>query len=210
MYGEGLGNCVAGMTTLADPALGAYRSGELDEAQALGEQALDLDAADRAGDAGALAQSCNGLGVGAAHWGDPVRAKSLLRRSLETGRQLEDPGASVTALNSLSRLMAEEGHPELALEAASEALHLGSDRADQRRAAALHTNLAGLLEASGRRPEALEHVKEAARRFASSIRKGRNVRRSGPWSSGRYPSSAPRDKLGSGWPGHKRRGATRE
>jgi hypothetical protein len=62
MYGEGLGNCVAGMTTLADPALGAYRSGELDEAQALGEEALDT--ADRAGDAGALTQSCPATGWG--------------------------------------------------------------------------------------------------------------------------------------------------
>jgi tetratricopeptide (TPR) repeat protein len=105
--------------------------------------------------------------VVAARWGDPVRAESLLRRTLETGRQLEDPGPSVTALNNLSRLMVEEGHPELALEAASEALQLGSDRPDQRRVAALHTNLADLLEASGRRPEAPELVKESARRFAS-------------------------------------------
>jgi DNA-binding SARP family transcriptional activator len=150
---------------LADLALVAYRSVELDEAQALAEEALSKS--DKAGDSEARAQARNVLGVVAARQGDPVRAEILLRRSLEEGRQLQDPGASVAALNNLSRLLAEGGHLDQALEAAQEALQLGSDRADQHRVAALHSNLADLLEASGRREEALEHVKESALRFAS-------------------------------------------
>jgi len=150
---------------LADLALVAYRSLQLDEAQALAEEALRKS--ETSGDSEARAQACNVLGVVAARQGDLARAEILLRQSLEEGRQLQDPGASVAALNNLSRLLAEGGRLAQALEAAQEALQLGSDRADQHRVAALHSNLADLLEASGRREEALEHVKESALRFAS-------------------------------------------
>ncbi|MGC2295217.1 MAG: AAA family ATPase [Candidatus Dormiibacterota bacterium] len=150
---------------LADLALVAYRSAQLDEARALAEEGLSKS--DTSGDAEARAQARNVLGVVAARQGDLVGAEVLLRQSLEEGRQLQDPGASVATLNNLSRLLAEGGHLDRALEVAQEALQLGSDRADQHRVAALHSNLADILEASGRREEALEHVKESALRFAS-------------------------------------------
>jgi DNA-binding SARP family transcriptional activator/predicted ATPase len=150
---------------LADLALVAYRSLELDEAQALAEEALSKSAT--AGDSEARAQACNVLGVIAARHGDPVRAEILLRESLEEARQLQDPGASVAALNNLSRLLADGRHLDQALEAAEEALQLGSGRADQHHVAALHSNLADLLEASGRHDEAQEHIKESALRFSS-------------------------------------------
>ncbi|HEY6539108.1 MAG TPA: BTAD domain-containing putative transcriptional regulator, partial [Candidatus Dormibacteraeota bacterium] len=89
-----------------DLALVAYRRGDPGEAAEIGAVALEL--ARRAGDARALAQATNVLGVLAAGGDDPRDAERLLRESLDHARELPDPGQAVAALNNLSRLLAEQ------------------------------------------------------------------------------------------------------
>lgn len=148
----------------ADLSLNAHRRGLDGPATELAGQALAL--AERAGDARALAQAHNLLGILASSAGDSARARAHLESSLTLADRLEDPGARVAALNNLALVYRESGEVDRALEAARIALTLGVRQGDRHRIAALHNNLADLLHAAGRSEEAMSHLKQAVALFA--------------------------------------------
>jgi DNA-binding SARP family transcriptional activator/tetratricopeptide (TPR) repeat protein len=149
---------------LADLALLHVREHELELAAEVTAAAFDL--ATRTGDAAALAQSLDVLGVLAAERGDLVTARTHLRASLSYAAHLDDPAQTVAALNNLSLVELEDGNLPEALDVARRALELGERHGDRHRLAALHTNLADLLHAADRPDEALAHLAAAAALFA--------------------------------------------
>ena len=146
----------------ADLAL-VLRRQSLPEAAPVALEALAL--AERSGDAAALAQAHNVLGVLAAGEGDRQGAEQHFETSRGHSAGLPDVGASVAVLNNLARLYAAEGRIDEALLAAQEALGLGTLHGDLHRVAVLHDHVADLLHQAGREPEALDHLKSAAGAF---------------------------------------------
>lgn len=153
---------VAGILALR--ALATYRTGEITTATELGAQALG--AAERSGDATALATTANVLGVLAAREGDSEAAETWMRASLDHADRAADPSAAIAALNNLARLLHETGRADAAREAAEEALARGVRVGDRHRVAALRTNLADLLQAAGDTEGAMEQLKQAAALYA--------------------------------------------
>jgi DNA-binding SARP family transcriptional activator len=149
---------------LADLALLRYRLGDLDGAEAAGDEAVAVATA--ADDPAALAQGKDVLGVVARAAGDTDRAGRLLAESLGAARAAGDPTLEVAALNNLAGLRA-DGDLPAALRLAEEALAVGERHGDRHRVAALHTNLADLLHAAGQGDAALVHLKRAAELFAA-------------------------------------------
>jgi tetratricopeptide (TPR) repeat protein len=147
----------------ADLALVLHRQGR-PEAGPVAREALGL--AELSGDAAALAQAHNVLGVLAAGAGDHSDAAQHFELSRAHSAGLADVGAEVAVLNNLSRLHASEGHIDEALKAAQEALALGTQHGDLHRVAALHDHVADLLHEAGLEQEALGHLRSAAAAFA--------------------------------------------
>lgn len=147
----------------ADLALVLHRQGHPD-ADDVARRALAL--ATSSGDAAALAQSHNVMGVLSAGHGDHTAAASHLESSWVHARGLADVGPGVAALNNLARLRSQAGHVDQALDAAEEALALGLQHGDLHRVAALHDHVADLLHEAGRDAEAMDHLKAAAAAFA--------------------------------------------
>lgn len=148
----------------ADRAFVALQCGD-PRAEELSRRAIH-DARD-VGDGRALAQAYNVAGMLAAAAGDPRRAESHLRASLDVATGDPDPAPTVAALNNLAQVHFQSGRTDAAIEAAESALRRGAEHGDVHRVAALHSNLADLLHAAGRSDESIAHLKEAAVRFAS-------------------------------------------
>jgi DNA-binding SARP family transcriptional activator/predicted ATPase len=148
----------------ADLALLMQRDGQHAEAARTAASARDL--AEASGDAAALAQSHNVLGVLAADSGDRSTARVHLERSREYADTLRDPSLAVAGLNNLARVLANDGDTPTALELSRTALDLGTRQGDRHRLAALHTNYADLLHAAGDEAAAVDHLKRAAELFA--------------------------------------------
>jgi DNA-binding SARP family transcriptional activator len=148
----------------ADWSLTAHRLGRTDSAVELAGRALEL--AEAAGDARALAQAHNMLGVLASSQGDLAGARYHLERSLSLAEDLNDPGARAAALNNLALAYGAGGATERALELAETALALCASQGDRHREAALHNNMADLLHATGRSEAAMAHLKQAVSIYA--------------------------------------------
>ncbi len=149
---------------VADRSLTAHRRGNPDQAAELAAQALEL--AEAAGDAAALAQCHNLVGMLATSAGDHGRARRHLELSLAAAGTLPNPGARVAALNNLALAHRAAGQLDLALELTGAALDLCAAQGDRHRQAALHNNLADLFHAAGRPDEAMTHLKQAVAIFA--------------------------------------------
>ena len=141
----------------ADRSLAARHRGAEAEALALAERALEL--AEASGDAEALAQAHNIVGM--------LRDDRVhLERSLALAETLPDPSVAVAALNNLALACARAGDRDRALELTERAVALCTRQGDRHREAALHNNLADLLHHEGRSEEAMAHLKQAATLFA--------------------------------------------
>ena len=149
---------------LSDLALLHVREHELEQAMEVAGAAFEL--ATSTGDAAALAQSLDVLGVLAGERGDLAAARTHLRASLSYAAHLSDPAQTVAALNNLSLVELEDGDLPAALDVARQALELGQRHGDRHRLAALHTNLADLLHTADRPDEALVNLTAAAALFA--------------------------------------------
>jgi class 3 adenylate cyclase/DNA-binding SARP family transcriptional activator len=148
----------------ADWSLTAHRQGSGDRALDLAQQALKL--AESIGDAAALAQAHNILGILANSRGDLDGARDHLQRSLALAEDLGDLSAHIAALNNLALAFTASGENEQALSLSETALALCASQGDRHREAALHNNMADLLHAMGRSQEAMEHLKQAVTIFA--------------------------------------------
>jgi DNA-binding SARP family transcriptional activator len=153
------------LTLGADPAVlqsdrsrVAWRRGEVDDARALGLQALSL--AEQTGATAAAAQANNILGLlggGRRH----------LERSLELSSGLADPSVRIAALNNLARDHAKAGELDQAEALIRQALEECINQGDRHHEAALRNNLADILHKAGRADGAMEELKRAASAFAA-------------------------------------------
>jgi DNA-binding SARP family transcriptional activator/predicted ATPase len=149
---------------LADWAMTAHRGGRPEEAAALA--ARSMADAEAAGDASALAQAHNTLGVLAKRRGELDVACEHLRHSLALAEELGRGPAHVAAMNNLALAQAEAGATEEATALVRAALRECSRLGDRHREAALLSNLADLLHAAGEQEEAMAHLKRAVAIFA--------------------------------------------
>jgi len=146
---------------LADLALVQHRRGRATEA----EENASAAARAAAGDAAALAQAANVLGVLAAAAGDHTGAREQLTEAIALARRLSDADLLIAALNNLSRVQLATSDAAAALEAAREALVLAERQGDRHRLAALHSHVADLLHAAGDDEEAMAELKRSAAAF---------------------------------------------
>jgi tetratricopeptide (TPR) repeat protein len=147
-----------------DWSLTAYRSGQMDRARHLANQALKQ--AHVANDSGALAQAHNMLGILAQAAGALEEAGTFFEASLESARRLNDPVMRYAALNNLARLLQERGQAVKAIPLARQSLELCAQMGDRHRQAAIHNNLADLYHAAGMEEEAMAELKQAVALFA--------------------------------------------
>jgi len=143
----------------ADWSRTVRRAGQPVRAYDMAAQALDL--AEKAGDAQALAQAHNILGMLQRSQGDLHGAITHLEQSLAIAEKLSEPGARIAALNNLSLAYADHGELERALTYAHSALELCVLQGDRHREAALHSNLADLYHSSGDEAQSMAHLKQA-------------------------------------------------
>lgn len=162
LEGEGSGGERARI--LADQSLVEHRLGRADEATRLAGDSLAL--AEDAGDAPALAQAHNILGILRTHSGDLDGAREHLETSLDIAGKLTDRSARIAAMNNLALALRADGDVDGALKLAGLALAECAEIGDLHREAALHSNLADLLHAADKRDDALEHLKKAAALFS--------------------------------------------
>ena len=141
----------------ADRSLAAHRRGDDAAAVELAQRSLALGEA--AGDAQAVAQASNILGM---LTGD----RAQLERSVELAEPLPDRSVLVAALNNLALSCGRAGETDAAIALTSRALELCAEQGDRHREAALHNNLADLLHAAGRESDSMEHLKRAVAIFA--------------------------------------------
>ena len=149
---------------LADWSLAAHRGGDTQRARRLARDALGL--AESAGDARALAQAHNILGVLARDRGERASARRHLEQSPALAERLADPSVRIAALNNLALACARSGELERAVALTEQALAACAAQGDRHREAALHNNLADLLHRMGRKGEAMRHLKRAVTIFA--------------------------------------------
>jgi predicted ATPase/DNA-binding SARP family transcriptional activator len=148
----------------ADRSLTAHRREQPERALELAQQGLAL--AEAAGDARALVEAHNILGILASHRGNLDAARAHLERSLALAETLGEPGARAAALNNLALACGAAGDTARALALAETAVALCAAQGDRHREAALHNNLADLLYAAGRGEDAMAHLKRAVAIFA--------------------------------------------
>jgi predicted ATPase len=143
----------------ADWSRAARRRGQPDRALSMAAQALDL--AEKAGEAQALAQAHNILGMLQRSQGDLDGAITHLEQSLALAEKLPEPGVRIAALNNLSLAYADHGDLERALTYTHTALELCARQGDRHREAALHSNLADLYHKSGDEALSMAHLKQS-------------------------------------------------
>jgi predicted ATPase len=149
---------------LSEWALSVLKRGDMDEAQALAHQALELS---QSGDApNSLAQSHNIYGILARDQGDLEQAEIHLQESLLLAQKMGDNAAEMAAKNNLALVYADKGEFALGLEAARAALEISVAQGDRHREAALLNNIADLLQASGQTEDAIAHVKQSVAIYA--------------------------------------------
>ena len=148
----------------ADWSLYAHHRGEAELAGALGLRALGL--AEDVGDAQALAQTRNVLGILARHNGELDTAVDNFAASVALARTLDDPTAHVAALNNLALARGAAGDVEVAIATACEALDLCVRQHDRHREAAILNNLADLMYSAGRDDESMAYLRRAAQLFS--------------------------------------------
>ncbi|CAN5816627.1 AAA family ATPase [soil metagenome] len=148
----------------ADRSLAAYHQGRAGAAEDLAHRALEL--AESSGDAEALSQAHNALGILAGSKEDLETARHHLEESLRLAETSGDPGTRAAALNNLARACDAGGEIERAIEHTKTALQLCASIGDRHHEAALHNNLADLLHAAGHSEKAMEHLKQAVAIFA--------------------------------------------
>lgn len=154
----------------ANRSLAAHHQGRTGEAEDLAQRALELSRSE--GDAEALAQAHNTLGILTGGRKDLDAARRHLEESLRLAETLEHPGMRAAALNNLARAYGEAGELHRAIEHATAALQLCTSIGDRHREAALHNNLADLLHAAGRSEEAMDHLKRGVAIFAEVEEEG--------------------------------------
>ena len=135
------------------------RQGQTERALQMALQALEL--AEGSGDALALAQAHNILGMLQRNLGNIEEAIRHLQESLALAEKMADPGVRTAALNNLSLACADHGELERALGYAHTALELCTLLGDRHREAALHSNLADLYHAAGLEQPSMAHLKQA-------------------------------------------------
>lgn len=145
----------------ADLSLVEHRLGRSEEALRLGNEALD--AASRSGDAAAIAQANNLLGILAS---EPSDAERYFGRSLEAAQELGDLAAVGGAHNNLGLVLKAQGRMDEAESHARAALDAFVKIGDRHKQAAVRNNLADLLHSAGRRDESMEMLKAATALFA--------------------------------------------
>lgn len=148
----------------ADWTLAAHHLGQSGRAQELAQRALEL--AEAAGDAQALAQAHNILGILASGQNRLEQAQDHLRRSLALAETLGDSSARIAALNNLALVERARGNLDQALALTETALEGCVSQGDRHREAALRNNLADLLHAAGRPEAAMAQLKQAVIIFA--------------------------------------------
>jgi tetratricopeptide (TPR) repeat protein len=148
----------------ADWSLTAHRRSDIEHAQKLAQQALDL--AEEARDQRALAQAHNILGILASSEGNVEQAIHHLEQSLALAENFNDRRARVAAPNNLALAYEANGGGERAVTLAEKALALCISEGDRHREAALHNNLADLLYTTDRAAEAMVHLKQAVSIYA--------------------------------------------
>ena len=148
----------------ADWSLATHRRGRTPQALELARQAVEL--AEAVGDANALAQAHNILGILARSRGELEEACHHLEISLSLAETLGDPSAKVAALNNLALAQGAIGEFEQAIALIETALTLCASQGDRHREAALHNNIADLLHSSGRSESAMEYLKKGLAIFA--------------------------------------------
>jgi len=165
---EAAGESVESTSFLArvrsDQSLNAHRSGHIDQAVTLAQEALKL--AQESDDLGALAQAHNILGVLSKGQGDLDGAVRHLQESLRIAESSGGPEARVAALNNLALSYGANTQHQRAIELANEALKLCETWGDRHRLAAIHNNLADLHHSISDTDEAMRHLTEAASIFA--------------------------------------------
>jgi DNA-binding SARP family transcriptional activator/predicted ATPase len=152
---------------LADWSLTCHRSGDLQQAVALADQArrsIELSPEE----CSVLAQVNNLLGVLARRRGAYSDARRYLEESLAVAEGMESQPMRTAALNNMALVFGDLGDYPEAIERAEQALELCEAMGDRHRAAAIHNNLADLLQAAGRREEARQQVKIAVQLFAET------------------------------------------
>lgn len=149
---------------MAELSLAAEFRGDPPRAEQLAHRSRAL--AQEAGDARALCQAHNLLGVLATEHGDTEEALESLQRCRELAELLDEPDLRAAALNNLALARAARGEREEAIELTRTALDLCVAMGDRHREAALHNNLADLLHATGDTEDAMAHLKAAVEIFA--------------------------------------------
>ena len=161
--GEAGGASEAGKASLsrlyADWSRTLRRHDQPERAHEMAAQALNL--AEKAGDAQALAQAHNILGMLQRSQGDLQGAIIHLEQSLAIAEKLPEPGSRIAALNNLSLAYADHGELERALAYTHSALELCALQGDRHREAALHSNLADLYHISGNEALSMAHLKQS-------------------------------------------------
>jgi tetratricopeptide (TPR) repeat protein len=141
----------------------------------LAQEAVAL--AESSGEAAALAQTHNLLGILTRHRGDLLSARAYLEQSLYLAKASGDAGAHVAALNNLARVVAARGPAAgdgpaaggdvvQAIALLEKALIICRQHGDRHREAALLNHLADLLHRDGREEEAMAHLKQAVTIYA--------------------------------------------
>lgn len=148
----------------ADRSLTAHLRDQPQTARQMAEQALAL--ACQAGDAAALAQAHNILGILSRRELDLPKAVHHLEHSLEAASQAGSLQAQSAALNNLALTYADLGRLGDAVSSCQAALTLCERLGDRHRQAALHNNLADLYHACGQEEPAMLHLKQAVAIFA--------------------------------------------
>ncbi len=144
----------------------AWRRGEIEEARALGFEALAL--AERSGASAAAAQANNILGLLGC-------GRDYLERSLALASELPDPGVRIAALNNLARDHAAAGELARAEQLLREALEQCATERDLHHEAAVRNNLADVLHKAGRAEQSMEELKLAVSAFATIGAEGENL-----------------------------------
>jgi DNA-binding SARP family transcriptional activator/tetratricopeptide (TPR) repeat protein len=137
----------------------ALQRAQIETALSLAQEALRLAQAE--GDAPAVAQALNILGILASRTGDHTQAITYLGESLALAQDMQDASARAAALNNLALAHAARGETVRARELAEQALAVGETLGDRHRMAALHNNLADILHAAGESATGMAHLKEA-------------------------------------------------
>lgn len=155
---------VAQARLLADWARAAHHAGHAEPAAERAQRALRL--AQAIGDANALAQAHNVLGLIANRAERFDEARGHFEASLKLAEARSDPDARVAALNNLALVCREVEDLPRAVQLTEAALALCAPLGDRHREAALHNNLADLHHARGDEARAMQHLTTAVKLFA--------------------------------------------